>query len=163
MSELSEKLKSLGCQFEFTHLFLSPHINGENQCQDHWNVFISFKDNKYITEYFTGIGLRKLASNIQKDRNGFYNKISGDFKNMYDAAKANWLKTVTPDGADVMYSLLMDAGYGTETFDDFCDNLGYSNDSIKALNIYLKCQKIKASLIKLLGYQNFEELSKLEH
>jgi len=164
MSELSEKLKSLGCLFEFTHLFIDSCKDEESIILDHWKVNIYYNGNNYSTEYITEIGLRKLSNPIVKEGlNKYYNKITNEIKNQFDAAKANWLKVVTPEDADVMYSLLMDAGCSIESFDDFCENLGYSNDSIKALNIYLKCQKTKASLVKLLGYKNFEELSKLEH
>ena len=42
---------------------------------------------------------------------------------------------------DVLYSLVLDSQFSNETFDDFCDNFGYNNDSIKANEIYRACQK----------------------
>jgi hypothetical protein len=42
---------------------------------------------------------------------------------------------------DILYSLILDSQAGNETFDDFCDNFGYDNDSIKANDIYRACQK----------------------
>lgn len=40
---------------------------------------------------------------------------------------------------NVMYSILMDASFAVYSFVDFCNELGYSDDSIKAHNIWLKC------------------------
>ncbi len=46
-----------------------------------------------------------------------------------------------PSIDDVLYSLVLDVSYGLETFRDFCDNLGYDEDSRKALKSYLECQE----------------------
>ena len=50
-----------------------------------------------------------------------------------------------------LHSLLMDAQSGEETFPDFCANYGYDEDSRKALDIYLACQKTGADLRRVLG------------
>ena len=42
---------------------------------------------------------------------------------------------------DVLFSLVMDASYGSENFADFCADLGYDEDSRKVLDMYLECQK----------------------
>ena len=42
---------------------------------------------------------------------------------------------------DVLYCLILDAQSGTESFEDFCDNFGYNEDSVKHNEIYKLCQK----------------------
>jgi hypothetical protein len=42
------------------------------------------------------------------------------------------------------------------SFPDFCDNYGYDNDSIKALNIFKSCKKQKKKLLYLLGEETFK-------
>lgn len=41
----------------------------------------------------------------------------------------------------VMYSILMDSSFAVYSFVDFCNELGYSDDSIKAHKIWLACKK----------------------
>lgn len=38
---------------------------------------------------------------------------------------------VAPKQDDVLQALFSDAEFGAYSFDEFCDNLGYSNDSLK--------------------------------
>lgn len=47
---------------------------------------------------------------------------------------------------DVLHGLVLDALYGSETFSDFCGNLGYDKDSRKALKAYLDCQKTRGKI-----------------
>ena len=51
---------------------------------------------------------------------------------------------------DVLFSLVMDALYGSETFGDFCADFGYDEDSRKVLKIYLECQKTADKIRRLL-------------
>ena len=80
---------------------------------DRWNVTIN---KEWRTEYFTGLGLRTKP-------------------------KQSWAepRPVKPKIADVMYSLFIDAEAGEYNFSDWCDMFGYSDDSLKALDIYRAC------------------------
>ena len=42
---------------------------------------------------------------------------------------------------DILFCLVLDAQSGTESFEDFCDNFGYNEDSVKHNEIYKSCQK----------------------
>ena len=46
-----------------------------------------------------------------------------------------------PLECEVIYSLLMDAFVCGDSFNGFCDALGYDTDSRKALDSYLQCQE----------------------
>lgn len=45
-----------------------------------------------------------------------------------------------PDPEDVLASLLLDALAGTNTFEEFCSDFGYDEDSRKAEKIWHQCQ-----------------------
>lgn len=53
--------------------------------------------------------------------------------------------------ASVCSSLVMDTRAGEETFSDFCSNFGYDEDSRKAFEIYMACQKCGQEFRKLVG------------
>lgn len=59
--------------------------------------------------------------------------------------------TDEPDGAGVLDCLLSDAQLGTEDFAEFCQNLGYDEDSRKAERMHKACEKTAAKLERLLG------------
>lgn len=54
-----------------------------------------------------------------------------------------------PTDETVLYHLASDAQCGRYTYNEFCSNLGYDNDSIKARDIYFKCQETLDELLKL--------------
>lgn len=60
------------------------------------------------------------------------------------------IEPVYPDLYDVESALVSDAQCieSSITFEDFCDDLGYSKDSIRALKIYAACQEIYGLLIR---------------
>lgn len=67
-----------------------------------------------------------------------------------------------PKFDSVLESLAMDSSAAYETFKDFCDNCGYSSDSIKALETYNVCVSQTESLKKALGAPIFQELLEVE-
>ena len=64
-----------------------------------------------------------------------------------------------PEVEDVVYSLVLDADACSQTFDEWCNNYGYNNDSRKALAMYLKCQELGTKIRRLLG-KHFEAVRK---
>lgn len=47
--------------------------------------------------------------------------------------------------------------YEVGTFQDFCFNFGYNEDSIRALNTYLKCQKQQEELFAIIPEEKIKE------
>lgn len=68
--------------------------------------------------------------------------------------------TEMPKVKDVLYNIVRDADCDM-SFDDWCSNLGYSNDSISAKQIYEACQKTRYQLINSIGKDEIERLTKL--
>jgi hypothetical protein len=113
------------------------------QC-DAWRVKIG----AFETDYFTGLGHRKAPA----------------FPSPETLAHEQYLKTFkpqTPAAADVLHSLLLDAEAVNESFADWCGDLGYDSDSIKALNTYQACCEIGQQLRRILPTKLRERLSEL--
>lgn len=98
--------------------------DGDWKC-DQWRVELSNKMGMWSTDYFTGLGLRSKP-------------------------RASWdvAKPKKPTVADVLHSLFMDASAADYKFSDWCDEYGYSDDSIKALNMYKACLDTATALRK---------------
>jgi hypothetical protein len=133
--------KILNKEFEVTINHLGLFINDELYLQDKYIVIIEGQD----FEYFQGIGHRIEVDRFKKEA---FQKLMNknpkkDKSNLLlyvdELKKVSKPKPLNID--DVLYSLILDSQFSNETFDDFCDNLGYDNDSIKANEIYRVCQK----------------------
>lgn len=92
---------------------------------DQWRVTLSSKAGFHSFDYFTGLGLRHKP-------------------------RTSWgtPKPKKPKVADVLHSLILDASAADENFHDWCSNYGYSDDSIKAMNIYKACLETSQALRK---------------
>jgi hypothetical protein len=112
---------------------------------DQWRVTLNFtyrgKNETYTTDYFTGLGhrtpIRKPAFGTMPTRGTMA------YKALEDARKP-----VKPKKADILYSLFMDTSLTDCSFNDWCDELGYSADSFKAFNMYQECCEIGEMLRK---------------
>ena len=71
-------------------------------------------------------------------------------------------KAVCPPLSDVLECLRSDASAMYESFENWCDEFGYDNDSIKALTTHSACQKIGLDLIGLVGKDGLDELFEAE-
>lgn len=98
---------------------------------DKWNVQVRKGNNLFKTMFTKGLGLRS---------NGF---------------------VVNPIAEDVIACLVTDAQAGEESFDEFCRNYGYDNDSIKTLDIYRKCQKASIFLKEAFSEEEMDKIQEL--
>lgn len=64
----------------------------------------------------------------------------------------------SPTAYDLLYCLQSDCQAAEGSFDDFCSNFGYDNDSIKALNTYNACCEGAKKLRKALGPELYAEV-----
>jgi hypothetical protein len=131
---VSEFLKSIGTIHSVR--FVGADNRDGWEC-DSWAVTIYPADNikrrngaEIVTQYHTGTGSRSKQGRPQ-----------------------------TPHIAGILYSLLLDASLGDDTFCDFCANCGYDDDSRKALAIYLQCQKTGEQMRKVFSSTEREHLS----
>ena len=133
--------KILNKEFDFVVNHLGLFLTDELYICDKYIVLIEGQD----FEYSCGIGHRIELDRFRKEA---FQKImnKNPQKNkanllMYidELKKVSKPKPLNID--DILYSLILDGQFSNETFDDFCDNFGYNNDSIKANEIYRACQK----------------------
>lgn len=119
-------IETLPVRIEYVALVPSPWDVTKKTNSDQWRIVIETKAGYWSADYWTGLGLRKKSR----------------AKNEWEVTP----KPVKPKIADVMYSLFMDASAADENFHDWCDNSGYSSDSIKAMNTYKQCLEIATQL-----------------
>ena len=67
-----------------------------------------------------------------------------------------------PEAADVLSSLMLDARTGEETFEDFCSEFGYDEDSRKAYKTWEFCRDFAPKVERFLG-EDREEFENAEH
>jgi hypothetical protein len=70
--------------------------------------------------------------------------------------------TSEPSPADVLSCLIGDAFYGRQSFDDFCSDLGYDNDSRRAERTWRACKATAPKVDRFLG-DDLEAFESAEH
>ncbi len=112
-----------------------------------WLVEITRGDITIRTPYKHGIGnIKPMPKTFRQDRS--------------DSVRADlWLHEVkariVPSAANVISTLIASSSGSDQTFQDWCSELGYSEDSRKALDTYLSCQVELVNLRRLLR-QHFD-------
>lgn len=96
-----------------------------------WKVKLVYFNKEYITDFYMGSGLVNEMGNPQK-----------------------------PTKKDVLYSMVMD-DVNNMDFNDFCNEFGYDNDSIKALKIYKACLRTTKLYYNMFDYKEREILREL--
>lgn len=149
-------------------------VNSKEWPHDLFNVsFTAVGKEPMTSEYKTGIGHRieaksgefgratQSAIKAHRDALGVYG-VSGNptLFAVHRGAHPS-LFVPAPTAARVLYSLILDADDGSETFDDFCTSCGYDTDSRKALEIYHECQKTLIKLRKVFSGAQLEKLREL--
>jgi hypothetical protein len=96
-------------------------------------------------------------------------ELDGDLITFPDWAKQGWIITLrykgkraqfrfygggaskTPTASDLVWAVAIDSEAVDESLKDWCDNFGYTTDSITARSTYKACQRNGERLIKLIG------------
>lgn len=136
-----------GVKYELQYL---TFVTTEKWKHFKWNLFI----NGEVFEYRTGEGHATSQVNKYGSMN-YAKKPEGSFSN-----PELKLFIHIPKIEHILQSLFSDAQAGQETFEDFCFDFGYSDDSIKAMETYRACQKNYSKLRKALG-SKYNELEKI--
>lgn len=109
---------------------------------DAWMIqFSRVRDGKTLTMdtmFYTGVGHRVLTGygEMELRRMG---KATQSYRNRVIAEHS---KAVAPRSASVLHSLLLDSSCAEQNFHDWCNDLGYDNDSVKAQGIYNACCEV---------------------
>lgn len=140
--DTNDSLKAMG--YDLKYASLDP---GNDYRQATWSVEITRWGASYTTTYFKGPGHRRKAPrsplNPYRDR-------------------APTTEPIPPTLAEVMCALLIDAEtvrYG-ETFEGWCEDMGYDTDSKKVEQMFLACRESFFGLLRL-GVGDFPALYRL--
>lgn len=105
--------------------------------------------------FYTGIGhrfIKKSNYKYPKPCHTVKHITNNDLKMMQAHSKkfntffGATVSVMEPEIASLLHSLVLDSQAKHESFNDWCDNFGYNNDSLKALNTYQECCKIADQL-----------------
>lgn len=128
-------------------------IEGKNGW-DHflYSVNIGTGSNMFTTQYKCGLGL------VEKKKGSLPAPKCNKNCIAYKEWEEQNFKPKHPKNSDIMYGLLSDSNAGSYSFQDFCDNFGYSSDSIKALNVYRECEKTSKNLRKVFTSEQLQQM-----
>lgn len=73
---------------------------------------------------------------------------------------SGWTKE--PNAADVLSSLVLDANCGDMTFEEFCQEFGYDEDSRKAERTWRQCKRMSPKVRQFLG-EHLDEVANAQH
>lgn len=127
---------------------------------DQWQHFAwSIKINGESFSYKTGLGHAiKLHDKYGSFRYDYKKEKKADTQYI---SETDYLVEVQKLDS-VLYCLFSDADAGMMSFSEFCDNFGYSSDSLKALDIYRECEDTAKRLRKALGTEFYNEKLRIE-
>ena len=141
--------------FDFTTLPVTiTAIGADNEGDwefDAWHVKFSNKYGSWSTTYKTGIGHRKFPKGFVPDK-------TLNPRCIAFAQQESCKITVMPSIADVMHSLIFDASAADDNFHDWCANYGYSEDSIKAMNMYKECLETATALRRYIDHTTLQKV-----
>lgn len=138
-------------------LFQGKTTHNEWECYQ-WLITI----NSVSFEYRTGLGHGVLKRGKPKGQRQTIWDSECINKRPKDSVDAGDSWAVIPKVDDVLNCLFSDALAGSESFNNFCDNFGYSQDSIKALDIYRACMESGSKLRRALGSEYENERLRIE-
>lgn len=158
-----EYLQSIGVKLE--SVYQGGRVDNDNGNKWEHDLFtVRFTRGKSVmeTDYRQGIGhrvsgnLHGLGAEAEQAGAGAPKYLEMAFK----GAKVVKTYVKKPSPAAVLYCLLSDAAAGSELFADFCAELGYDEDSRRALAIYEACQKTAVQMRMFTGEER-EKLNEL--
>lgn len=128
----------------------------------------SIEINGQVFSYFAGIGHAYIGKKKLTDRDFPANMSDADLickKAFYKKYSLNYNERVyikAPTENDVYHCLFLDADCGSMSFNDFCSDFGYNNDSLKALDTYRACMENADKLKKALGNKYHEKRDEIQ-
>jgi len=139
-----------------------PMLRGEWE-HDLWAVVVTAqKKAPYVFEYRTGLGHRELST-LNK---GYLRRIVMSTSGISARERARFIRAESvpkrPDILGPLHSMLLDGDTaGQCTFNEWCGDFGYDNDSIEARDTYAACQKTHDQLHHLFTREQLAKLREL--
>jgi hypothetical protein len=109
-------------------------------------------------DYFKGQG-NCLANRVNKARlDRSYHTKNRLILDELQTGRCDLGKTKQPTAADVIYCLLLDYDSGVMSFDEFCNEFGYDNDSMTNFKVYRTCTESAKKLSLIFSASDIESL-----
>lgn len=134
--------------------------DGSTNVMDVWGCAFAVGERGPAVEFdfYTGIGLRKAPEWAY----GVAGFDRGPPPRVGSMLHAQWLeqaKPQPPHAADLLHSLLSDASACEQSFESWCNEIGYDTDSRKAHATYLACQANGDKLRKVFNAEQIRQIS----
>lgn len=143
-----------------THLIRDPKTDKSDDWQETSNKWVITLNGEDF-DYYTGSAHRVIKGKLWGEQCATFERLSNvGFNRTLTAEGFKKLMALTkatpPKIEDVLYSLIMDSDACTMSFEEWCGDFGYEEDSIKALETYRACQKNADKLSKAKVYVSDE-------
>lgn len=153
--EVDTYLESIGVKFSVIGQGVGLKRDGW-EC-DRWSVLFQKGEVQETFEYFTGIGHRVI-----NDREYFTIKNDKGLSHNNKRYRMEKLATPFPPfAAAVLYCLVLDSSGNDQSFNVWCEEYGYSNDSIKAFKTYQQCCETAEKMRKIFTREQAQYISEL--
>jgi hypothetical protein len=172
--QVAEFLKSINVDYSVKWVGIAGN-NSNFKDSDQWQI--TFKKAGKFSEsfdFYTGSGHRYIKKSVGSVTKHYIesvkavtgldkvliveSKVTSQDKRDYSYTDSY---AVTPTQAGVLYCLLLDAESGSMSFDDFCSEFGYDNDSISDFRTYQACMAITKQVQKLFTSSERQQLQEL--
>lgn len=121
-----------------------------------WNVTISHKNGFWTFPFKCGIGHIEKKPGAIPMPNPPYKKGTV----AYAQWEANSTRPKKPKTSDVMYSILSDIQAADSSFNNWCTEFGYDNDSMRAFKIYQTCCEYAVQVRKCFTPEQIRDMQK---
>lgn len=147
-------------QITVTVVYRGEQINalGGVTAMDQWQFTFTAKNGKIEQfDFFTGLGLR--GAPLQPSYGGPYPKRNILMWERLEKTR----KPQKPHPADLLHSLILDSDAIGQSFENWCADFGYDNDSRKAFSTYEACQKNGDKLARVIDKLTLNALREALH
>lgn len=107
----------------------------------------------------TGHATPYYKSNYERSW-GHRNKKPVGIQVINDSESESWVEV--PKADEILDCLFSDEEHGSQNFHDFCDNLGFSSDSLAALDTYRDCMEAGKKFRKAIGAEYANEKERIQ-
>ena len=121
-----------------------------------WNVTVDYTSGFWTFSYKCGLGHIEKKRGALPMPNPPYRK--GTLA--YESWERKNTQPKKPSVSDVMYSILMDIQADDSSFNNWCDEYGYSSDSMKAFKTYQTCCEYAVFVRKAFTVEQIEQMRK---
>jgi hypothetical protein len=154
-------VESTGITIDKVYTGHRKHFEGDTQQRSCWNIVVIAKGRKSFSFDF---GNSLVDSYKAVSREGKH-MMQGNF-GFADPSKGPLpscirLNKKAPSDYSLLACISSDS-YETEGFEYWCDNFGYDIDSRKALDLYLRCEKISNDIGRFFTSDELDQLREIQ-